>query len=305
MSTTVIATKKKKLKLKHFEPYILLIPAVILIATLILFPIGRTFAYSFQELNLLRPNRYGFVGFDNFRALADDVIFHTALQNSIFITVIVVFFQFLIGLTMALLMKNMKRCRGFYRAMVFAPWAVSGILVAVLWRMIFSGTTGVANDLMLRSGLIETAIPWGANGQTAMIMVIVASVWRGIPFFAITIMATLTTIPEELYESARIDGGGAIRLFFSITMPFLRETIVLTTMLRFIWTFNDVDLVFALTAGGPNNATLTLPVYVTRTAVEHLNFGYGSTLAIALAGVLLVFSIIYLQLGRTNDDFSA
>ena len=302
MDSLIKVKKRKKLQI---EPYALLVPAVVIIVLLILVPIALTFRFALMDYNLLWPNRTGFIGLDNFRALVNDTILHISLRNSLRITIIVVTIQFLIGLSMALLMKNMKYVRGFYRAMVFAPWAVSGVLVAVIWRMIFSGTTGVANDLLLRANLLDTPIPWGATGSSAFIMVIVASVWRGIPFFTITMMAALTTIPEELYESGRIDGGGPIRLFFSITFPYLREAIILTTMLRFIWMFNDVDLIFALTAGGPNNATLTLPVYITRTAVEHLNFGYGSTLSLTLAAFLLVFSVIYMQLGRSNDDFSS
>jgi len=136
-------------------------------------------------------------------------------------------------------------------------------------------------------------------------MVIVASVWRGIPYFTISLLAALSSIPEEIFESGRVDGAGPVRLFFSITLPYLREVIVLTTLLRTIWTFNDVDIVYSLTSGGPANATLTLPVYVTRNAVEYMDYGYGSTLAIGVFVVLLVFAGIYMQLGRTSDDFSA
>ncbi len=301
----VVREKKRNKRLSKLEPFILLLPSLIIIIVLVLIPIVQTFSYSTMDYSPIKADEITFIGLDNFKELLQDDKFFMSLRTSTFYSVSVVLFQFVIGLAMALLMKNMKRLKGFYRAAVFAPWAVSGVLTAIIWKMIFNGSVGVANDLLLRLGFIDGAIPWGISGASAFFMVIVASVWRGIPYFAISMLASLTSIPEAMYESAKIDGAGSIGIFFRITLPYLRESIIFTTLLRVIWTFNDVDIVYSLTAGGPNNATLTLPVYITRTAVDYLNFGYGSTLAIGLCLVLMVFSLIYLQLGKSNGDFQA
>ena len=285
--------------------YLLLLPTIIFIGVLILWPVIETFSLSILDYSPLKPGKTEYIGVNNFIDLFRDERFLKSLWVSIQYTVIVVAIQFILGLILAVLMREMKHLKGFYRAAVFSPWAVSGVLVAVMWSMLFNGSFGAINDILMRLGLIKEAIPWGSTASTAFVIIIVASVWRGIPYFTISFLAALTSIPQELYESGRIDGGGAVKLFFKITLPYLRETIIFTTLLRFIWTFNDADVVYALTNGGPNDATLTLPVYLTRTAVEYMDFGYGSALTIALFAILLVFTLIYMQFGKSNDDFLA
>lgn len=299
-------TKANSLSRKRMiEPYMLLIPGLLIILLLIIYPVIRTFSLSLMQYQLNKPKKTGFIGLENFRAMLKDEKFFSSLKVSIRYSVIVVALQFVLGMILALAMRNMTRVKGIYRAIVFAPWAVSGVLTSIVWSMMFNGSYGAINDIAMRLGLMDHTIPWGTTRTTAFIMVVVASVWRGIPFFTISILAAMTSIPNEVYESARIDGGNNVQIFFRITLPYIREIVVMTTLLRLIWTFNDVDIVYSLTAGGPNNATLTLPVYITRTAVEYGNFGYGSALTIGLFVVLLVFSLLYMNLGKSNGDFSA
>lgn len=298
-------TRRQSFQWKNLTPYLLLLPAMLIVFLLVIWPIIKTFSYSLMSYSPIKPTKTAFIGLGNFAELLKDETFFRSLRTSVIYAVVVVAFQFVLGLAMALLMRNMKRLRGLYRAAVFAPWAVSGVLTAIIWSMMFNGSYGAINDLLMRVGLMDDAVAWGTTPFTAMVIVIVASVWRGIPYFAINMLAALLSVPNDVYESARIDGAGSFRLFWRITLPYLRETIVLTTLLRLIWTFNDVDIVYSLTSGGPNNATLTLPVYVTRTAVEYFDFGYGSTLTIGLFVVLLVFALIYMQLGKSTGDFSA
>ncbi len=295
---------RKRFRKRRFEPYMLLIPALIISVLFIIWPIIKTFSYSLMNYSPLKPNKIGYIELENFKTLLHDEKFWRSLRFSAFYAVATVALQFVFGLAMALLMKDMRRFSGIYRAAVFAPWAVSGVLTAIAWSMMFNGSYGAINDLLVRWGILDKGITWGATRGTAIVMVIVASVWRGIPYFAINMLASLLSVPQDMYESAKIDGAGSIRSFFSITLPYLRETIVLTTLLRLIWTFNDVDIVFSMTGGGPNSATLTLPVYITRTATEYFNFGYGSTLTIGLFVVLTVFAIVYMQFGESNGDFS-
>ncbi|MBP3218498.1 MAG: sugar ABC transporter permease [Lachnospiraceae bacterium] len=296
-----------RLRKKHreTEPYMLLIPTMLIVLLLIVFPVIRLFSLSTMQYQLNKPNKTGFIGLENFRSLLHDEKFFISLRVSVTYSLLVVALQFLLGMIMALAMRSMTRLKGLYRAVVFAPWAVSGVLTSIIWSMMFNGSYGAINDLAIRLGILDNTIPWGTTRQTAFVMVIVASVWRGIPFFTISILAAMTSIPNELYESAKIDGANSAQLLFNITFPYIREIVVMTTLLRLIWTFNDVDIVYSMTAGGPNNATLTLPVYITRTAVEHFNFGYGSALTIGLFIILLIFSLLYMQLGKSTGDFSA
>lgn len=289
---------------RRLEPYMLLFPAMIVSALFILWPIIKTFSYSVMSYSPLKPNKTQFIGLGNFKTLLQDKSFWRSLRFSALYSVVVVAFEFILGLALALLMRDMKIMSGVYRAAVFAPWAVSGVLTAIIWKLMFNGSYGAINDLLVRLGILEKGVAWGTTRQSAIVMVIVASVWRGIPYFAINMLAALLSIPNEMYESAKVDGAGSVRTFFSITLPYLRETIVMTTLLRIIWTFNNVDIVYSLTGGGPNNATLTLPVYITRNATEYLDFGYGSALTIGLFVILLVFAIIYMQFGKSNGDIS-
>jgi len=297
--------RTNKEKRERIEPYLLILPAFIVIGTLILYPILRTFYLSMMEYSIMRPDKTEYVGLLNYSNLMKDRTFVKSLRNTFTYSVITVFFQFIFGLALALLMRNMRHFKGFYRATVFAPWAVSGVLTAIIWTLMFNGSFGVVNDLLLRLGFIDTGIPWKSTPLTAYVVVIVSAVWRGIPYFAISMLAALSSFPEELFESAKIDGAGSIKIFFKILLPFLKETIILTTLLRLIWTFCDVDLIYSLTAGGPNNSTLTLPVYITKTAVDYMNFGYGGALTVGLFIILLVFSALYMQLGKSSGDFSA
>lgn len=297
------ATLRKKISAA--EPYLLMIPALLVVALLILYPIVKTFSYSMMEYSPIYPDKNGYIGFGNFTEMMQDEVFIGSLSTSLWYATSVVVLQFICGLALALLMRPMTRFKGVYRAAMFSPWAVSGVLTAIMWKLMFNGSYGAINDLLTRFGLMEEGILWGTNAPTAFAMGMVASVWRGIPYFAINMLAALLSVPEEVCESARIDGAGSLKLFWHITLPYLRESIVLTTMLRTIWTFNDVDILYSLTGGGPNNATLTLPVYIVRHSVEYLNFGYGSALTVALFFILLVFALLYMQLGKSNGDFSA
>lgn len=296
-------TKSRLLKRK-LDPFLLLIPALVIVVVLIIWPIIKTFSYSVTSYSPLVKNSNVFTGLDNFKEVFQDKVFKASISFSVIYTVTVVAFQFIFGLISALLMDNMKRMKGIYRTLVFLPWALSGVLTAVTWKLMFNGDYGAVNDILLRFGILNKGITWAAKPATSRIMVIVASVWRGVPYFAINMLAALSTIPHDVKELAYVDGATNTQMFIRIILPYLKETIVLTTLLRFIWTFNDVDLVYSMTAGGPNNATLTLPVYVTRNVVDYLNYGYGSSLAVILFVVLLVFTLLYLQLGKDSGDFS-
>lgn len=296
--------RKSRLLKRKLDPFLLLIPALVIVVVLIIWPIIKTFSYSVTSYSPLVKNSNVFTGLDNFKEVFQDKVFKASISFSVIYTVTVVAFQFIFGLISALLMDNMKRMKGTYRTLVFLPWALSGVLTAVTWKLMFNGDYGAVNDILLWLGILDKGITWAAKPATSRIMVIVASVWRGVPYFAINMLAALSTIPHDVKESAYVDGATNTQMFIRIILPYLKETIVLTTLLRFIWTFNDVDLVYSMTAGGPNNATLTLPVYVTRNVVDYLNYGYGSSLAVILFVVLLVFTLLYLQLGKDSGDFS-
>lgn len=283
---------------KKSYPYLMLLPTFAFIALFMLYPICNTFFYSMRHYVLTNLKNTSFAGFDNFRALFVDETFLKAVGNSAVWTVANAALQAFLGLLVALLLNQKFRFRGIVRALMFSPWAVGGMLVALIWSFLFNESIGVISDLLVKFGITSIRMSWFSNGQTAMWSMIIANTWRGIPFFAVSILSSLQTIPTELYESADVDGAGTLRKFFRITLPLIKDTFLLTTLLRTIWTLNVVDIIYGMTRGGPNFSTLTVPVYVMMTFQDSLNAGYSSAMAVCMVAVLLVFSAVFLKAGR-------
>ncbi len=287
---------------RRLEPALFFGPALVLLLCFMFYPLVNGFWLSTQRQVLTRPLDTGFVGLENYQRLIDDALFWLSLTNSVLWVVGSVTLQFTFGLALAVILHQRMAARGLFRAIALAPWAVSGMLTALMWSFMYEAQIGVVNDLLLKMGVIHERVAWLANLDTALAAVIVANVWRGVPFFTISLLAALQTIPPELYEAAAIDGVGTIGRFRYITLPLIKDMIVITTLLRAIWNFNFVDLIYALTGGGPAGHTLTMPVYIFVTAYRSLDFGYGSALAVVLFLVLLVFTVVYFKLSGFGRD---
>ena len=283
-------------------PYVLIAPTVLLLSGLLAYPMGTVVYYSLQRYNVTRPWADGFAGLDNLRTmLFDDPVFWQSLRFSVSWVVAEVGLQLLFGLGLALIVNETFLGRSVARSMVFSPWAVSGVLTTGIWILLYSPSTGVFR-LLSDFGVGNGSTSVLGNPSTVFPAVVVAELWRGVPFFAILLLAGLQTIPHDLYEAAHVDGAGRCRRFVHVTLPHLRDVIVLSTLLRAVWEFNNVDLIYTLTGGGPAHQTTTLPVYIARTAVDSHDFGYGSALTMAGFAILLVFSILYLRLSRFGQD---
>jgi len=279
-------------------PYILIAPAAALMSVFLLYPIGSVVYYSLQRYNVTQPWDDAFVGLDNFRALlTDDPLFWSSLGFSAKWVGVEVGLQLLFGLGLALLVNETFVARGFARALVFSPWAVSGVLTTGIWVLLYNPTTGIFRYLAdIGIGHQGTAVL--AEPSAVFPAVVVTELWRGVPFFAILLLADLQSISGELYDAASVDGAGRWQRFRYITLPHLRDVIVLATLLRAVWEFNNVDLLYTLTGGGPAQQTMTLPLYVAQKAVDAHDFGYGSALTVVAFVILLFFSILYLRVSK-------
>ncbi|HOH17299.1 MAG TPA: sugar ABC transporter permease [Rectinema sp.] len=275
-------------------PYLLIMPALLVICAVVFFPVLNAIAMSFQSYDLRRPSQIRFVGFANYIAVLHDGLFWQALLKTVIWVVAGVGFQFIFGFILALLLNRKFWGRGLFRSISLIPWVTPGVLIGLMWRWIYDGNYGVLNDLLMKLGLIDNYIPFLAQQSTAFPAVILTIIWQGIPFFALMLLAGLQGIPDELYDAADVDGANRIQRFFWIVVPSLRNTIFVTTLLRIIWVANSVDVIFNLTEGGPAYSTQTLSVYVFNKG-NTLNLGYASTLAIFLTIGLSVVSIPYLK----------
>jgi multiple sugar transport system permease protein len=278
----------------NFWPYLLLLPALLIVMTVVFIPFGNAILMSFKYYDLRYSNDIRFIGFKNYIDIAGDSLFWDSLLRTLLWVILGVGFQFIFGFCMALLLNRNFAGRGIIRSISLIPWVTPGVLIALMWRWIYDGNYGVLNDILLRFGFIANKIPFLAQRTTAFPAAIVTIIWQGIPFFAVMILAGLQGVPQELYEAADIDGATHFRKLFRITVPSLRNTIFVTTLLRIIWVSNSVDIIANLTEGGPAYSSQTLSVYIFNKG-SALNLGYASAMAIVLALLLSLVAVPYLR----------
>lgn len=280
-------------------PYLLIAPTVLLWLAFILYPMLNVFGLSIQNFSYAKIYSNGYVGLENFkRVLTQDPMFWNSLVVSLKWVFFGILFQFIIGMVAALCLNQNIKCKGLFRSVTFAPWAVSGVLTTMLWLLMYNQHIGVINYVLKAIGAISANVAWLAEDSTVFAAVLLAEIWRCIPFFAINFLAGLQSIDMDIYEAADIDGCGKVKMFFYITLPFLKETIVLTTLLRCIWSFNSFDMIFTMTNGGPYGLTTTLPIYIFNTAIVSGDFGYGAALSIMAFLILLVFAVVYMKVTK-------
>ncbi|MDD3169998.1 MAG: sugar ABC transporter permease [Eubacteriales bacterium] len=276
--------------------FFMVLPAVLLPLIFTYYPMIRGSMMAFQSYNLMNVSNIKWIGFDNFAKLFKSGIgtsFYTILGNTAKWVIISLFFQFVIGFAIALLLKKKFRGSGVYQGLIFFPWAVSGFVIGIMWRWMFNGTSGVINDILLRLGFIKEAVGWLASKDTALLSCIVANIWYGIPFFTIMITAALRGVSEDLYEAAGVDGANAFQKFFHITIPAVRSVLFLTVLLRCIWIFNFPDLIYSMTSGGPAGSSHIVTSYMMQ-LVQSLDYGLASAVGVLSILFLMIFASIYL-----------
>lgn len=297
---TVVPVRRRRSR-SWRTPYLLLAPTMLLVAVFLLYPIGSVFYYSLFKYNVTQPWDNGFVGLDNFRRMFEDQTFWQSLAFTGQWVVVEVLLQLALGLIIALVVNETFAGRALARSLVFSPWAVSGVLTTTIWLLIFNPTTGWGRYLA-DAGIGEYGTSLLAEPTSAFWAAVVAELWRGVPFFAILILADLQSAPQDLYEAATVDGAGRLQRFLHVTLPHLKNSIILATLLRAVWEFNNVDLLYTLTGGGPGTSTMTLPLYIAQQAVDAKEFGYGAALTTVAFLILTFCSVFYLWLSKFGRE---
>jgi multiple sugar transport system permease protein len=278
------------------EPYLYTLPALLLICGVMIVPLGVGLTYAFHDIKLLDPSSGDFVGLDHFRELWTDPAFWQALRNTLLWTGASVSLQFSLGLILALLLNRTFPGRALVQLLVFLPWAVPSFLSGLNWAWLFNPVVGPLPHWLASLGLSSHTDNLLSDPRHALWGPIIANVWWGIPFFAITLLAALQSIPADIYEAAAIDGAGPLRRFRSITLPFLAPTIAITILLRTVWIANFADLIVIRTKGGPADSTQILASYIFSQAFQRLDFGYASAISAVLLGLLLAYSLALMAL---------
>lgn len=298
MKTTTFHGWYRKNFAKLF-PLMLILPSVKIIMIFCFYPMIRAFLYAFYNYQRTKPKAYGFIKLENFRKIfTTDSVFLLSTVNSFKWVVSEVLLQLVLGLCFALILNQQFKGRGIARIICFVPWAVSGVMTTMLWRVMYNENIGLINNLLSIVGLGAYRTAWLQNIKTVFPAIVVAELWRGIPFFAITMLSALQGIPGELFESAKVDGGSGRQILFRVTLPYIRQSIVFATLMRVIWEIKSVDLIMTMTNGGPMRKTTTLPIYIYQKAIVEGNYGYGSALSVILFIFLSIFAVFYL---KAND----
>lgn len=280
--------------------FLCLLPAVILVSIFTYYPLLKGVIMAFQNYSAYDLMNIRFIGLENFQTIMADIGFKESLVNSFYWVFFSLIPQFFIGFIVALMLRRKFKGRGVYQAFIFFPWAMSGFLIGLIWRWMLNGQGGVINDLLMKLGIIDTAIPFLADPTWAMVSVIVANVWYGITFFAIMILAALQSIPEDLFEAAKIDGAGYFQQLFNITVPYILPTLIVTSLLRVIWILNFPDLIYSLTNGGPAGSTHILSTYMLEKIMFGQNYGQAAAVGLIIIFILIFFSIFYLLATKFN-----
>ncbi len=280
--------------------YAFSLPAVVLLALVLLIPLAYVINLSLQTE--VGRGDMAYVGLDNYARFVADPYFWNAVRNTFAFTIASVAMHVLLGLGVALLLNKDIRGRTAFRVVALVPWMFSSVVVAALWRWMYSPEFGVINDILDRIGIISEQIPWLGDLNLALPAVIFANAWRGFPFVMIMVLAGLQAIPREQYEAAAVDGASTIAAFRYVTLPHLRFVLSISIVLDSIWTFKYFDLVQVMTGGGPANATEVLTTLVYRNAFEYFRFGYASAIAVMMFLILLAFTAIYVRMALRQEE---
>ena len=280
------------------------LPAVVYMLIFVGYPIVHNIILGFQNvdvMNFLRGQKH-FVGFENYVELFHDEVFFKSVGNTFVFTVCCLFFQFLIGFALAMFFNRKFSFARPVRGILMMPWMIPMTITALMFKFMFSTKVGVVNNILTGLGITSANIEWLTDQNIAMIPVIIANVWIGIPFNMILISTGLTSIPGEVYESAAIDGAGPFQQFIRITLPLMRSTIESILVLGFIYTFKVYDLVYVMTSGGPVNSTQLMSTYSYKLSFDNFLYSKGSAVANALLVILLLVGIAYLRITTRGED---
>ncbi len=270
--------------------YAILSPSVLVILFLVAYPFLAAIYLSLQSKMVGAPGR--FVGFENYAELFRDEVFLRTAWNSVVYTVVAVGIKFVIGLTMALILDQERRFNNFFRTLLFVPWAVPVVIVALNWRWIYDDLSGFLNNFLITFHITKDIISWLSDPGLAMACVIAVVVWSGTPFYTMTFLAGLQAIPKELYEAAEIDGASVVQQFLYVTVPRLKTIFLTVVMLSTIWTATNLQFVYILTRGGPASRTEIFPHLAFMTALGARRLGMGAAVTLVFFPILVILIVL-------------
>jgi multiple sugar transport system permease protein len=272
----------------------LIAPTIIVFSAVIVYPLVSAIYLSL--LSSYTPTMEGeWAGLDNYRQLLASGEFWRSLLNNFVWTAGTLTLQMVFGISVALLLHQNLVFRSLARSLVLFPYFLSTVVAVLVWRWLFNDLYGVLNHMLMWAGLIDMPVDWLGSMPNAMVSLVFVGAWKYFPFVVIAVLARLQSIPDELYEAATIDGAGPFARFTDITLPQLKDVLIVIVLLRTIWDFKEFDLIYLLTGGGPIISTQTLPLMVYKEAFALNQMGAASAVAVVMMLIMLIFMTVYLR----------
>jgi trehalose/maltose transport system permease protein len=296
--------RRRRTKLQRRQSrlaWLLLLPALAVVAFIAIYPLGKTVYQSFTNQEFLAgitPTKW--VGLENYRTLWHDTLFRNSVVETVKFTVITVSFEFVLGLIIALVVNSSFKGRGVMRAVMLVPWAIPTVVAAKMWQWMLDDVFGVINDIGVRTGIISHPHAWISDPATALASVCAVDIWKTTPFVALLLLAGLQVIPHDLYEAADVDGAGPVQQFFRITLPLLRPAILVVLIFRTLDALRVFDVFYVFFGQRPD--TQTMAIYNQSTIVGDGHVGYGAAISVAIFLIISLFVVIYVTFVRVTDE---
>jgi len=296
--------RRRRTKLQRRQSrlaWLLLLPALAVVAFIAIYPLGKTVYQSFTNQEFLAgitPTKW--VGLENYRTLWHDTLFRNSVVETVKFTVITVSFEFILGLIIALVVNSSFKGRGVMRAVMLVPWAIPTVVAAKMWQWMLDDVFGVINDIGVRTGIISHPHAWISDPATALASVCAVDIWKTTPFVALLLLAGLQVIPHDLYEAADVDGAGPVQQFFRITLPLLRPAILVVLIFRTLDALRVFDVFYVFFGQRPD--TQTMAIYNQSTIVGDGHVGYGAAISVAIFLIISLFVVIYVTFVRVTDE---
>jgi trehalose/maltose transport system permease protein len=278
--------------------WIFVLPMLVVLAAVAGWPLVRTISFAFTDANLGAMDASRIVGLENFRLLAADADWWTAVWNTVRFTFFSVAIETVLGTVIALTLDAHLPGRGLLRAAVLIPWAIPTVVSAQMWNWMYNDLYGVLNHVFLALGLVDQPLAWTANPDLALTAVVLVDVWKTTPFMTLLILAALQMVPLEIYEAAKIDGVHPLEVFRRVTLPLIKPGLMVAIIFRTLDALRIFDLPFVLT--GNSTSTSTMAIYARQQLVDFQDVGYGSAASTFLFAIIGVFTIAYITLGRVR-----
>jgi multiple sugar transport system permease protein len=280
----------------------MVLPAAIFLMLLIAYPLVKVIHDSFFFTNLINKSISGFAGFQNFGKVIHDEHFSQSLLHTCLWTLFSVLGEYILGMLTAVLLNQKFKGRAIFRTFIFIPWLVPIIVAGMTWNWLLDPSFGIVNYLLIHFNLIQAPIDFLGDMKYALGTVIFVNIWRSFPYYTISFLSAMQSIPAELNEAAATDGAGIFRRFFSVTLPQLRSVSLVIVFMHIIWTSTNFDFIWVMTAGGPNYATQTLPLMIYKYSMQKFDVGAASALSTIMFTAMTIFFVIYYGMRNKIDD---